>query len=76
MTITMVIVWAKKGLDKEKGEKELKDGFVFFMPSYFVVVFGLSFSMQVNWFLLLSLRAAVTIVAKKMLVNSITFFIF
>jgi hypothetical protein len=43
MTIAMVIVWAKKGLDKEKGEKELKDGFVFFMLSHFVIVFWLSF---------------------------------
>jgi hypothetical protein len=30
-------------LDKEKGEKELKDGFVFFMLSYFVIVFWLIF---------------------------------
>jgi hypothetical protein len=30
---------SNKGLDKEKGEKELKDGFVFFMLSYFVIVF-------------------------------------
>jgi hypothetical protein len=65
MTIAMLIVWAKKGLDKEKGEGELKDGFVFFMLSYFVIVFGLPFSMQVNWFLPLLLRAAVTIVVKK-----------
>jgi hypothetical protein len=43
MTIAMVIVWAKKGLDKEKGEKELKDGFVFFMLSYFVIVSWLIF---------------------------------
>jgi hypothetical protein len=26
-------------LDKEKGENELKDGFVFFMLSYFVIAF-------------------------------------
>ncbi len=43
MTIAMVIVRAKKGLGKEKGEKELKDGFVFFMLSYFVIVFWLIF---------------------------------
>ncbi len=43
MTIAMVIVWAKKGLNKEEGEKELKDGFVFFMLSYFVIVFWLIF---------------------------------
>ncbi len=42
MTI-MVTVSAKKGLDKEKGGGELKDGFVFFMLSYFVIVFWLTF---------------------------------
>jgi hypothetical protein len=30
-------------LDKKKGEEELKDGFVFFMLSYFVIVFWLTF---------------------------------
>jgi hypothetical protein len=30
-------------LDKEKGEGELKDGIVFFMLSYFVIVFWLTF---------------------------------
>jgi hypothetical protein len=43
MTIAMVTVWAKKGLDKEKGEGELKDEFVFFMLSYFAIVFWLTF---------------------------------
>ncbi len=43
MKIAMVIERAKKGLDKEKGEGELKDGFVFFMLSYFVIVFWLTF---------------------------------
>jgi hypothetical protein len=43
MTIPMVIVWAKKGLNKEKGEKKLTDGFVFFMLSYFVIVLRLIF---------------------------------
>jgi hypothetical protein len=43
MTIAMVIVWAKKGLNKEKGENELKDGFVFFILSDFVIVFWLIF---------------------------------
>ena len=33
----------KKGLNKEKGEKALKDEFVFFMLSYFVIVFLLIF---------------------------------
>jgi hypothetical protein len=31
------------GLDKEKGEGKLKDGFVFFMLSYFGIVFWLTF---------------------------------
>jgi hypothetical protein len=43
MKIAMVTVWAKKGLDKKKGEGEMKDGFVFFMLSYFVIVFWLTF---------------------------------
>ncbi len=43
MTIAMVTVRAKKGLDKKKGEGELKDVFVFFMLSYFVIVFWLTF---------------------------------
>jgi hypothetical protein len=30
-------------LNKEKGEKELKDGFVFFMLSYFDIIFWLIF---------------------------------
>jgi hypothetical protein len=30
-------------LDKEKREKELKDGFVFFMLNYFVIFFWLNF---------------------------------
>ncbi len=34
---------SKKGLDKEKGEGESKNGFVFFMLSYFVIVFWLTF---------------------------------
>ncbi len=46
----------------------------FFMVSYFVLVLGLPFSMHFIWFLPLSLCAAVTIVVKKRLVNSITFF--
>jgi hypothetical protein len=76
MTIAMVIIWAKKGLNKEKGEKELKDGFVFFMLSDFVIVFWLIFFNQVNWFLPLLLCAAVTIMVKKRFVNSIPFFYF
>jgi hypothetical protein len=55
----------KRGWTRKKEEGELKDGFVFFMMSYFVIVFGLTFSMQVNWFLPLLLRAAVTIVVQK-----------
>jgi hypothetical protein len=43
MTIAMVTVWAKKGLNKEKEEGELKDGFVFLMLSYFVITFWLTF---------------------------------
>ncbi len=35
----------KKGVG---GEGELKDWFVFFMLSYLLLFFGLSFSMQVN----------------------------
>ncbi len=38
---------AKKGLDKGKGEGELKDGFVFLCFLIFLLFFGLSFSMQV-----------------------------
>jgi hypothetical protein len=38
----------KKGLDKGKGEGELKDGFVFFMLSYFFILFWLTFFMQVD----------------------------
>ncbi len=34
---------SKKGLNKEKGEKELKDGIVFFMLSYFFIIFWLIF---------------------------------
>ncbi len=34
---------SKKGVGQGKGEKELKDGFVFFMLSYFVIVFWLIF---------------------------------
>ena len=43
MKSAMVTVRAKKRLDKEKGEGESKDGFVFFMLSYFVIVFWLTF---------------------------------
>jgi hypothetical protein len=43
---------AKKGLDKGKGEGELKDGFVFLCFLIFLLFFGLSFSMQVYWFLI------------------------
>ncbi len=38
---------AKKGLDKGKGEGELKDGFVFSCFLILLLFFGLSFSMQV-----------------------------
>ncbi len=48
----------------------MKDGFVFSMLSYFVIVFWLTFSKP------LLLCAAVTIMVKKRLVNSITFFIY
>ncbi len=65
---------SKKELDKEKGEKEFKDGFVFFMLSYFVIVFWLIFFNAGQLFLLLLLCAAVTIMVKKRLVNSVTFF--
>ncbi len=34
---------SKKGLNKEKEEGELKDWFVFFMLSYFVIIFWLTF---------------------------------
>jgi hypothetical protein len=74
MTIAMVIVWAKKRLNKEKGEKELKDGLFFSCCLILLLLFCLSFSMQVNQFLPLSLRAADTITVKKRLFNSITFF--
>ncbi len=33
----------KKGLEKGKGEGKFKDGFIFFMLSYFVIVFWLFF---------------------------------
>jgi hypothetical protein len=51
----------------------LKDGFVFFMLSYFVIVFWLIYFNAGQLFLPLLLCAAVTIVAKKRLVNSIFF---
>jgi hypothetical protein len=34
---------SKKGVEQGKIEKELKDGFIFFMLSYFVIVFWLIF---------------------------------
>ncbi len=34
---------SKKGIGQGKREGELKDGFVFFMLSYFVIVFWLTF---------------------------------
>ncbi len=34
---------SKKGVEQKKGEKELKDGFVFFMLSYFAIVCWLIF---------------------------------
>jgi hypothetical protein len=40
------------GLDKGKGEGELKDGFVFSCCHILLLFFGLPFSMQVNWFLI------------------------
>ncbi len=65
-------IWVGQG----KGEKELKDGFVFFMLSYFVIVFWLIFfnAGQLN-------SALVTVCCcyhhgEKRLFNSITFFIF
>ncbi len=48
MTIAKVTVWAKKGLDKGKGEGELKDGFVFSCCHILLLFFGLPFSMQVD----------------------------
>ncbi len=60
----------KKGLNKEKREKELKDVFVFSCCLILLFFFCLSFSMQVNRFLPLLLHAAVTIMVKKRLVNS------
>ncbi len=74
MKIAMVTVCAKNGLDKEKGEGELKDGFVFFMLSYFVIVFWLTFF---NAGQLISAVVAACCHyhhSEKRLVNSITFF--
>jgi hypothetical protein len=51
-----------------------KKGLFFSCYLILLLFFGLHFSMQVNWFLPLLLRAAVTIMVKKRLVNSITFF--
>ncbi len=45
-------------LDKEKGEGELKDGFVFSCCLISLLYFGLPFSMQVDLFLSSLLRAA------------------
>ncbi len=64
----------KKGLNKEKGEKELKVGFVFFMLSYFIIVF---------WLICFNAGQLISTVVpvcccyhrgEKRLVNSITFF--
>jgi hypothetical protein len=63
-------------LDKEKGEGELKDGFVFFMLSYFAIVFWLTFF---NAGQLISAIVAACCCyhrGKKRLVYNITFFIF
>jgi hypothetical protein len=60
-------------LDKEKGEGELKDGFVFPMLSYFVIVFWLTFF---NAGQLISAIVAACCCyhrGEKRLVNSITF---
>jgi hypothetical protein len=38
----------KKGVDKGKGEEELKDGFVFSCCLILLLFFGLPFSMQVD----------------------------
>jgi hypothetical protein len=65
MTIAMVIVWAKYGLDKEKERRNWKMGLFFSCCLILLLFFGLSFSMQVNWILPLSLCAAVTIMVKK-----------
>jgi hypothetical protein len=64
---------SKKGVGQGKKEGGLKDGFVFSCCLILLLFFGLPFSMQVNWFLPLSLRAAVTIVVKNRLVNCIFF---
>ena len=49
----------------KKGEKELKDGFVCFMLSYFVIVFWLIFFNAGQLILPLLLCAAVIIMVKK-----------
>ncbi len=64
---------SKKVLDKEKGQGELKDVFVFSCCLILLLFFGLPFSMQVDWFMLLLPRAAITIVLKKRLVNSLIY---
>ena len=64
----------KRGWTRNKERRNWKMGLFFSCCLILLLFFGLSFSMQVNWFLPLLLRAAVAIMVKKRLVNSITFF--
>jgi hypothetical protein len=64
----------KRGWTRKKKRGNWKMGLFFSCCLILKLFFGLPFSMQVNWFLPLLLRAAVTIVVKKKLVNRITFF--
>jgi hypothetical protein len=65
---------SKKGVGQGKRRGGIERLVCFFHAVLFCYFYGLPFSMQVNWFLSLSLRAAVTIMVKKRLVNSVTFF--
>ncbi len=47
LTIVMATVWAKKGLDKGKGEGEFKDGFVF--SCCLILLFFWLFFFNVGW---------------------------
>jgi hypothetical protein len=66
---------SKKGVEQGKRREGIERWVCLFSCCLILLLFfGLSFSMQVNWFLPLLLHAAVTIVVKKWLVNSISFF--
>jgi hypothetical protein len=64
----------KRGWTRKKERRNWKMGLFFSCCLFLLLFFGLSLSMQVSWFLPLLLHAAVTIMVKKRLVNSIIYF--